>query len=65
MPRSVIALVTAPATSSGDFTVMRSSAKSVLSTRVSAAASSIPICAPAKGWSRVLRMRRSKARTGS
>ena len=39
--------------------VMRSSAKSASSTRVRAAASSTPICAPANGCSRTLRMIRS------
>ena len=47
------------ATSAADLTVMRSSAKSVLSTRVSACASSMPTWAPAKGCSRVLRISRS------
>jgi hypothetical protein len=42
MLRSTIALITDGATSAAPSTVMRSSAKSVRRTRVSAAASSIP-----------------------
>ena len=46
MPRASRACTTAGATSAGDFTLMRSSAKSIFSTRVSACASSMPTCAP-------------------
>ena len=57
--------VTAGASASAEFTVMRSSAKSILSTRLSACASSIPTWAPTKGCSRVFRIMRSSARIGS
>jgi catabolite regulation protein CreA len=57
--RNAIACCTAGAISAIDFTVIRSSAKSVFKTRASTFASSRPICAPANGCSRTLRIRRS------
>ena len=58
IPRASRACTTAGATSAGDVTLIRSRAKSVFNTRVSACASSMPTCAPAKGRSRLLSTRR-------